>query len=282
MKIRYALILLSVGFAPLLFSCKNNNQAKNHGPIVLGDSSTIVTEKDPKKLMDLVVDLQPDIQPVAATDTAAKTNTAQAAPTKETPKNNDNSQGASQQLPDVAGLKAEFKDVAILIPNITAKLSGNPNLKNANGAVYTLINGNLDGNTIRLKGNVNKVMQKCQSVVILKNKLGSLPLDNLTGTSDWEQLKPGKNGFGITGLDEESLAYPKVNNSTIRNAVSRAATKRRMNHKKAQEWLSTVASVHSANQKPLTVALRSVIWKIDGKDEKGKAFSKQIRIDLPI
>ena len=52
--------------------------------------------------------------------------------------------------------------------------------------------------------------------------------------------------------------------------------------KKVQEWVNSVSNIHSANQKPLIITLRSVIWKIDGKDEKGKTFSKQIRIDLPV
>jgi hypothetical protein len=51
-----ALFLAGVCF----FSCKDM-PAQHHGPIVLGDSSTIVTEKDPQKLQDLVTDLQPTI-----------------------------------------------------------------------------------------------------------------------------------------------------------------------------------------------------------------------------
>ena len=57
-RLKYvALIPVSV----LFFSC-NNVQTKNHGPIVLGDSSTIVTENDPDKLRDLVTDLKPEIK----------------------------------------------------------------------------------------------------------------------------------------------------------------------------------------------------------------------------
>ena len=269
----------------LLGGCKSNN-AKNHGPIVLGDSSMIVTEKDPKKLADLVTDLQPDIPPAVNTDSIAKAE-AEKSKSQETAKDTAHKAVVvapieNSMLPDVAGLKAEFKEVTVLIPGVSAKISGNANLKNSNSAVYTLLSGELDGTSIHVKGNVTKVTQKCQSVIIVKNKLGSLPLDNLTETSDFEAVKGSKNVYPVTNIDESSLEYPKVNNNAIRNAVTHAANKRRMNHKKVQEWVNSVASVHSANQKPLVVTLRSVIWKIDGKDEKGKNFSKQVRIDVPL
>src|ERR1035437_9594687 len=54
--------------AMFLFSCKDMPN-KNHGPIVLGDSSTIVTENDPQKLQDLATDLQPVIPPSENKDT---------------------------------------------------------------------------------------------------------------------------------------------------------------------------------------------------------------------
>ena len=282
MSNRYALILLPVVIVTLFISC-NNKPSKSHGPIVLGDSSTIVTEKDPRKLTDLVTDLQPDIPPTPNPDSAGKGKPEDnKQSTKDSAKAVATTTVSEQGLPDVGGLKAEFKDFSLLIPNITAKLAGNPNLLNATGAVYTLLSGTLDGNTIRTTGNITKVSQKYQAVVMVKNKLGTLPLETLSNTTDWETVKGGKSAYPITGLDNESLSYPKVNNSAIRNAVVKAANRRRLSHKKMQEWLNSVGNVHSANQKPLIIVLRSVMWKIEGKDDKGKTFSKQIRIDIPL
>ena len=50
-----------LGAIVFFFSCKNM-PTQTHGPIVLGDSSVIVTETDPQKLQDLVTDLKPTIQ----------------------------------------------------------------------------------------------------------------------------------------------------------------------------------------------------------------------------
>ncbi len=283
MEFRLHKLFFLVGGLALLGACKNNG-ARNHGPIVLGDSSKIVTERDPKKLSDLVTDLQPDIPPAANPDSLAKAEQKNQQTAKDSVQKTAKTAAPaeSQSLPDEAGLKAEFKDLTLLIPGVTAKISGNSNLKNSNSAVYTLLSGSLEGASIHLKGNVTKVSQKCQSVIIVKNKFGSLPLENLSETSDFEPVKGGKNVYAITNIDGASLDYPKVNNSAIRNAVTKSANKRRLSHKKLQEWVSSVSAVRSANQKPLVVTLRSVIWKIDGKDEKGKNFSKQVRIDIPL
>ncbi len=280
MNFRFPHILTAAVIGLTAASC-GNKKAKNHGPIVLGDSSTIVTEKDPKKLMDLVTDLQPELPAAGAPDTAGKGQATKNG--KDTASNRIATPvPMAQALPDVAGLKAEFKEMSMLIPGITAKLAGNHNLLNANSAVYTLLSGSLDGGVIRLTGTITKVSQKYQSVVVVKNKLGTLPLETLIENTDWEPVKPGKGGYPITGIDDESLSIPKANANSIRNAVSKAGNRRHLSHKKVQEWLSSVNNVHSAGQKPMAVTLRSVIWKIEGKNEAGKPFAKQIRIDVPL
>ena len=267
--------------AVLFFSCKNTS-SQNHGPIVLGDSSMIVTEKDPGKLQDLVADLQPTITESKDT-TPAATEKAPELKTPDTAKKIVVTQPSKQQpAAEVAGLKADFKDVSILIPNLNAKQSGNPNLQNANGAVYTYTGGNINGNLVKITGTITKVSQRYQSVVVVKNDMGTLPLETLSTTTGWETMKGMNNIYRITGLDEKSLDYPDANRGTIQSAVKKAAQRHRMNHRKMEEWLSSLHNVRSVNQKPLTVMLRSVMWKIDGKDANGKIFSKQIRIDFPM
>jgi len=285
-KIAASISYVFLALSPVLLPACKNMSSKSHGPIVLGDSSTIVTEKDPRKLNDLVTDLQPDIPPAPNPDTAGKSEkTAETNNVKDTAKQTKPTQPVaenSQQTEEVAGLKAEFKEVTILLPGVSTKIAGNANLKNAKEAIYTLQDGSLEHNVLKIKGTITKVSQRVESVLIIKSKIGTLPLDNVTAKSEFEAVKAGRGGYPIVDIDEESLPLPKINNQTLRNAVTRACTRRKMNHKKVQEWVNTIANVHSANQKPLSLSLRSVIWKIDGKDSGGKAFSKQIRIDIPI
>lgn len=278
MNIYNKYFLLLIGCICII-SCKNA-PSKNHGPIKLGDSSSIVTETDPQKLQDLVTDLNPVIpsnipsdtaKPVPApADTAAKTTAVVPV-------------AAPASLPAGPGLKAEFKEVTVLLPNIDAKQAGKPNLQNANGAVYTWTSGNLQSAVLRTTGNVTKVSLRYQSVVVLKGKNGTLPLESLGTTTSWEQITGGNGSYPIKGISENELEYPDANANAIRNAVSKSARARRLSSKKAQEWLSTLGNnVHAANQKPLVVTLRSLMFKIDGKDAQGKLFSKQIRIDVPM
>ena len=51
---------------------------------------------------------------------------------------------------------------------------------------------------------------------------------------------------------------------------------------KTQEWLNTAKNVRAANQAPAKVVLRSVMWRIEGKDAGGKNFNKELRIDIPL
>ncbi|MCD6010330.1 MAG: hypothetical protein K0Q79_192 [Flavipsychrobacter sp.] len=277
-RFTYTAIIAGVIF----FSSCNDMSSENHGPIVLGDPSTIVTETDSSRLQDMVTDLNPKITPAATRDSeiAAKEPKPKEEPAKpvaETPR--------PPQAPAPFtgnGLNADFNIMSLQVPNLNVKQSGNPNLDNANGAVYTLNSGTINGNVLKVTANVTKVSQRYQSVIVLKNELGMLPLESLSFTSKWQPMKGSGNTYRITGLDERSMEYAEANSNAIRNAVSRAAMRRRFSRKKVQDWVNSVRNVRATNQKPLYVMLRSVMWKIDGKDASGKPFSKQIRVDIPL
>ena len=255
--------------------------SKSHGPIKLGDSSTIVTETDPRRLQDLVTDLKPEIPSstlqvdtpkataqVSNADTARKT-TAVAPP-------------PPVALPAGPGLKAEFRDVTVFIPSLNAKLSGKPDLTNANGAVYTWISGNMPGNVLRTTGNVTKVAQRYQSIIVLHTKNGNLPLEELTETTDWKLVAGGGGTYTIIGIGENELQFADADAGDIRSAITKSCRVRRYSSKKTQEWLAAASGAKKGNQKPLVVTLRSLMYKIDGKNADGKIFSKQIRIDVPL
>lgn len=291
MSLRYPAILASAALITL-FSCNMRDNTRSHGSIRLGDSSTIVTETDSQYLRDLVTDFNPTIPehteepasdtaskpaPQQATDTTTAPAQATAQPTaEEKPK-----QEATQ--PQGNGLTVAFKDVTIFIPGITVKTYRTQNLEKANGASYQLTGGKLPGNQIKItSGTVTKVSQRYQTVVMIKNSLGTLPLDALNSTTDWQALPGGRNGYNITGLDSRHLQYSRANNAQIKKALERAMRAHRISRRKEREWLNSIARVRAVNQPPLSVTLRSVMWKIEGKDARGRSFQKQVRIDLPI
>jgi len=279
MKARFRLLSLPAGAIFFFLSCKDM-PAQNHGPIRLGDSSTIVTENDPQKLQDLVTDLQPVIPPsVDDKDTTAPPKQADTIAAKDT---KSVAAATEKKQPNGAGLSADFDDVSLFVQNLNAKQVGNKSLTHANGAVYIYTGGDVNGNMLKVTGNVTKVLQRYQVAVVLKNSMGTLPLETLSNTTDWAPMVGSNNTYRISGLDAKSLENPDANASEIRKAVAKAAQRRHYSRKKVEEWVSSVRNTRSVRQKPLYITLRSVMWKIDGKDSKGKAFSKQVRLDMPL
>lgn len=279
--------LLIIAGAILLQSC--GNDSPNRGkPIVLGDPATIITETDSQYLQDFVADVKP-LQPVTtelpATDTAVQTE----APKEET-KPEEQTQTAEQKAEEKTaaaskgnGLKVEFKEITILIPNIGTRTYKQQDTRKANGATYEITSGTLVGNQIKTGGGtVTKVSQRYQTVIVVKNNLGTLVLESLNRTTDWQTLKGGNNTYNITGLGNNQLQYIKASPAAIKNAVTRASRNKRMNRATEQKWLKSVSKVRDANDKPLVVLLRSVMWKIEGKDASGKPYQKQLRLDIPL
>jgi hypothetical protein len=117
-------------------------------------------------------------------------------------------------------------------------------------------------------------------MVVVKNNLGALPLDNLATTTTWQPLRGRNNTFTISGLAPAQLTYPKASPGAIRNAVIKATRRQRMSRRKAEDWVNSIRNVRTANQRPLTTVLRSVEWKIAGK-ANGRPYQKQLRIDIP-
>jgi hypothetical protein len=273
-----------ISAAMLAASCNNGGKDATHGPIVLGDSSSIVTETDSQYLRDYVTDFQPK-EPVAA---AATTTPEPALPAKDTAKPAqqpapEKPEPAEQQAaPKGNGLNVDYKDINVFIPGVTTRTYGRNAVK-GNSASFGLTGGKLNGNQLQVSGGtVTKVNQRYQTAVVLRNELGTLQLDALSYTSGWEALKGGRNGYYITGLEENRLGHSNANANAIRSAVSRALRSKRLSRKKEQEWLNSIRNVRAVNQKPLSVVLHSVVWQIEGKDGKGKSFRKELRIDLPI
>ncbi|NDC42748.1 MAG: hypothetical protein EBZ77_14570 [Chitinophagia bacterium] len=258
----------------------NNTVRVSRGPIRLGDSATIVTETDPARLNDLVTDLKPVI-PAARPDSPA--NTPAAADTSHKATVATAPAPTAAPLPQGNGLKIDFTETSIFVPGIAAKQFGKADLSKANGAVYALQGGQLPGNVLHVTGTITKVSQRYQVVCVLRGKGTYLPLDAIGATTAWQPMAGGNGSYPIKGLGPAELVAPQTSEAAIKSAIARSVRARRLNRRKQQEWMETLGrGVKAANQKPLEVVLRSVMWKIDGKKPDGKPFSKQVRIDLPL
>lgn len=269
-----------IAVALTLASCDNDRPQNSHGPIVLGDSSTIVTETNPELLADRVVDLNPVITEVA--DTVATTPAAPPKDTVVTAAPDPKPVAAPAAAPLGKGLNAAFSEVSIFIPNIETKTYGKQDLSKARGATYELTGGTLAGNQIRNSGGtVTKITQRYQTVLAIPNGRNQINLETLGNyTSGWETLKGSNGAYTISGLDPNKLEYKNVSANAIRNAVEKTARQQRMSRRDTQQLLNDTKNIRSASQGK--VKLRSVSWRIEGKDARGKSFSKEIRMDVPL
>lgn len=271
-------ILILILFTALLSSCDSNSD-HSAPPIEMGDPATIVTERDSQYLKDLVVDLNlaprpvtiAEEQPAAAKDSTPAPNIPPTQPTK-------------TELMTGSGLKVPFPQVTLYIPNIETKTYQKINFETDYGASYEITAGELDGNQLVVDGHgeISDVYMRYQTIIVARNNLGMLPLESLRELTDWKKVT-GKNGiYKIEGLEPGKLKYVKVSNRAIRNAVSRATRARKYSRRGAQNWLNSVRKTKHTKDEPLHVELRSVMWKVIGKDENGRPFTRQLRIDIPV
>lgn len=280
-KISRSCFVCLLAIALFLSACSSQQQSGSHGAIVLGDPATIVTETDPQYLQDNVTDFQS--RPVRPSDSAVVKDTA-VIPVPvvkaDTPK--------AAALPPAEkvngkGLNIAFKPFTVFIPGIGTKSFRQQDPANAKGVSYSLENGRLEGNNLQVTGaTVTKVMQRYQTVVILKDKdAGNILLQSLgTYSSDWQAVKGSGNDYPIRGISKGQLRYQDISESSVRNAIKKAARSNRLSRKEEDHLLKITRNIRSAAQAPLSIALQSVIWKITAKDASGRSVEKEIRIDV--
>lgn len=278
MKPTHRYILILVLLANICIGCGNSGNDRRD-PIILGDSADIVTEHDEKYLGDFVADIQLQKPISHDTDTVVPPE-QQTVVDKPLP---DTIAKPAPEKPLTRGLNIPFKEVTVNISGITTKTYRQQNLEKANGATYELVSGNINGSKLTLHdAAITKVSQRYTAVVMATNEnKETLLLDALSETTGWTPIKGNGNTYSIGGLDASSLK-PTASASQIKAAVTRAAKNKRLSGKKIRQWEQEVRNVRSVNQAPLSVKLRSVMWKVEGKDKAGKTFQKQVRIDIPL
>jgi len=259
--------------ALFLGSCGSNNGSRNRGPIVLGDSSTIITETDSQYLKDDVPDIAPRRAQPADTPHQAP---QKAAPAKD-------STPVARQEPEAAGQGIDFGGAKVVLAGLKLKEPRRQNPVQESGLTYSLQSGRLGASKLIVYGGRNvTVKQRYQSRLVLKSSLGTVDLRELgLYTSGWANLSAGRSGdaqsFALTGLN--NVGFAQVNNNKIKNAADRELRKRRTNSRTIQSWMKEIRRTRSANDEPCEIQLDNVQWQISGTDEKGKSFHKTIRID---
>ena len=260
----------------LFTACDNDENKATSQTIVLGDTATIVTEKDNRNLGDFVAD-------VKVKEMEKKQQEEELQQSKQTEKAINTTQQTSQPVTTGKGLQIAFKDIQVFIPDVETKSFTNQNPERTGGASYQLVSGKIKGNQLRISGaTITKVSQRTISYVLVSNELGNLRLQSLGTTSDWKEIAGSKGIYAITGLNANQIEVKNATPAAIKNTVLREAKRSRCSRKTIQAWGQAIGNNPILSHAPFIADVRSVIWKIEGKDANGRTFYRQLRIDLPI
>lgn len=260
-RIFYFLLVL-VAFS----ACKNNTRKAENTPIVLGDSSTIVTEREAKYLKDFDLD---DIAAPNQTDGAlTKTNTI--APSNQ----------QSTALPAKGGQTVQFSTVKLVFEGLSFSEPKQQNPEKDNGLTYTTNSENLSKYSINISGTKQvRIRQRYQSQLTLITSLGNIVLSELgLYTSDWVTIGENSGSMPLSSL--ANLTFDNVNNAKIKNALEQTLRKQRSSNKTILSWIQEIKNTKTAQDKPCTIALQNVQWQISGTDNKGVNFHKNIRLEI--
>ena len=272
-------------FTLFLASCDNANNlsGKKFAPIVLGDSSGIVTETDADKLKNIVNDVEYATTPIVAAEVIddvvkedKKPETASSpepTPKVEEPKPAVVANNGKQLTLNIGN------NTQIIIAGITTKEFRNQDPSTANDLSYLITAGDISKVNISVtNGKLKAISQRYQSTVGLKVEDAIWPLKSLgTKTSDWETKKVnGSYNFSENG----KLVFNTVSAQKLKDAAQKMLQQKRYKRDIVNNILNKIGSKTNPNSEPFKIIAQNYQFQIEGTDSKGKVFKKIIRLDL--
>jgi hypothetical protein len=256
----------------LLASCDGITNRQGRGPIALGDPGTIVTETDTQYLQSMDPDPAFETPDSSTRPSATRVVTA---PQRDTAVTTTPSKPAATPVP--SGLTADFGDVQITLPGIAAR-DDSKSVRGARSAAYTLSGTSFAGKTIAVRGGtVKRIQQRTGYSGIVDINGKSLLISDFGPLYDnWQSLRGASGDYTVAPTSPPNVG---VLPATVRTAVQKVARRQRLDRKSEQKLLR---SLKSFSVPPLSMVPRVYLWKIEGADAKGKAFSKELRLDVPL
>lgn len=260
-----------------LLSCKEN--VVNKIPIILDDSSLIVTEVDTQYLKNITEDIAPVGKKVKSSATQISQMMAQV-----------DSMNASKKLEQevvekvdihIKGFEIHFAECNVTFENVEAHALNNTQNERATNSVSYLLDV---GSMLDTKLEIHQ-LEDCSVEQRLFIKLAILHQDQTIilhelgkNITDW-QILAGKNNRFVS-LSSNSLVYDQADGNKIRLALEKTLKQKRKNKDEIKEWMSAVAKVNKSSDAPCKLIAVSSQWRIVGKKD-GKNIRKLIQFDIP-
>lgn len=273
-------ILYISGLMLLCYSCNEVTQPKNVAPIILGDSTTIVTETDSQYLKNVIDDIEPSKnQPIAKTNDTIqaqkndtllqlKSTTENITSTANNVKTNSND--------FVLNLK---NNTQIVFKDIATKEFKTQDPSTQNDLSYLITKGDINKSAITVNnGSITEVLYKSKIVYKVKTSQAELVLSTLAGKSaNWTKLPIKSNVVTLGNIN--SPAAVKITAKEIQTAIEKAISKKKYKSSVREKLRKELAGVNSLNHKLISYGTDYQQFRISGKDAKGVTFKKIIRLD---
>jgi hypothetical protein len=255
-----------------LVACKDSTKIVSN-PILLGDSNTIVTETDYKKLENYTE----DISLVGKKNSADKdiSSMMMKVDSLEATKNVSNTTASTP----LAGYTIKNNSVEITID----KLAISNTISNTAEKSLSLVGKkgtNLENALIKITGlNDCTIQQRITTKLFAENNITLFELNDFGKfILPWATLATSNNVF--ESLGSNALQFHTVDNAKISNAIDRELRKKNANKAQLEEWKTLYKDAKTYTDKPCRVIIIAIEYKINGLLD-GKKYSKLIRIDIP-
>lgn len=252
---------------------------KNDGPkraIVLGDSSTIVTETDPRFLDNQTEDIAPNNHKSSAKKIAQMM--VQVDSLNATKKLEEN----AGTVTTVSGLTISFEDFDVIFNNLSGHSAHkDPNEKKSNSVSYIYDGGDFKEMKVQVK-NLHEVSVEEKLVTKLTASIQNerFVLQSLgTYNSPWYTL-PGKDNLFIS-TGSNSVQFNDVNQNKLKQALNSALQNKRKSSTFTKAALEESKNARSAIDKPYVIEIYSVQYIVKGT-VNGNKVKKLIRFDIPL
>lgn len=270
----YSACVLSLCF---FTSCEETKQGGSK-PIHLGDPAGIVTETDSVYLKNFTDDISPkQVQSTESeiTDMMVQVDSAKASAELEI-------EAEANEAPAVlSGLTVSFSGGSIILNGIEAHtLNRKDPDPNANSVSYVYDAGEWKELKLALNGvNDARVEQRLMTRLAINYNDESVLISSLGRfTSPWYNL-PG-NGKQFVSLGANSITYMAIDGAKIRQVAQADINTKKWSADKKREAIKTLQPIRSFHDKPCSVVVTSIQWRVSGI-QGGKKVQKLIQLDLP-
>lgn len=266
----YGILLL------VLSACETKVEEKK--PIVIGDSTTIVTEQNEFYRQNNTKDISPTNK--NSSEKQIHTMMVQVDSMQSAKKLEEVS--ASSQKTALRGFTINFTECDIVFDGLSAHaINERQNERTSNSVAYVVDGGNISEMLVQIQTLTEvKAEQRLFTKLFIELENEIVELQDLGKyISSWTTLQGKENKF--VSLNIGNTQFFEVTHEKLVNALDRELRKKKKNKQVLQSGMTLLKNTKNYSDSPCLVKVVSSQWRIIGKAD-GKRVQKLIQFDIPL